>query len=442
MLFAQDIGIDLGTANTIVYLKGKGIVLREPSVVAVNEKTDPPSVVAVGNEAKDMIGRTPGSITAVKPLKDGVIVNSEITSDMLKEFIKKVIKRSPFSRARVLICVPSGITEVERKAVHDAARDAGAKYASLIHKPLAAAIGVGLPVTEAVGSMIVDIGGGTTEVAVVSYRDIVTAKSSRIAGDDFDEAIIEYIRKKHNVLIGERTAEEIKIKIGSAMSYDGEGAMDVRGRNLVDGLPKNVEITSEDVREALAEPVSQILETIRSTLEKTPPELLADIVDNGIMLTGGGALLREMDKLISKETYLSIVESIYYDYFIVWYKDMFTEREKTKYKQKVDCFFKSISDDLIKESELEIKFVDCPVLKESQDSYKTINIPNRKQSNILKWLFIILVLIVLPPIIALIYTSILNFLHIETNTVSSLLGESLSGLLTFISAYVIYKKAL
>ncbi len=306
MLFAHDIGIDLGTANTIVYLKGKGIVLREPSVVAVNEKTDPPSVVAVGNEAKDMIGRTPGSITAVKPLKDGVIVNSEITSDMLKEFIKKVIKRSPFSRARVMICVPSGITEVERKAVHDAARDAGAKYASLIHKPLAAAMGVGLPVEEAIGSMIVDIGGGTTEVAVVSYRDIVTAKSSRIAGDDFDEAIIEYIRKKHNVLIGERTAEEIKIKIGSAMSYDGEGAMDVRGRNLVDGLPKNVEITSEDVREALADPISQILETIRSTLEKTPPELLADIVDNGIMLTGGGALLREIDKLISQETKIPV----------------------------------------------------------------------------------------------------------------------------------------
>ena len=306
MLFAQDIGIDLGTANTIVYLKGKGIVLREPSVVAVNEKLDPPTVVAVGNEAKEMIGRTPGSITAVKPLKDGVIINSEITSDMLKTFIKKVINRSPFARARVLICVPSGITEVERKAVHDAARDAGAKYASLIHKPLAAAIGVGLPVTEAVGSMIVDIGGGTTEVAVVSYRDIVTAKSCRIAGDDFDEAIIEYIRKKHNVLIGERTAEEIKIKIGSAMSYDGEGAMDVRGRDLLNGLPKNVEITSEDVREALSEPIAQILAAVRATLEKTPPELLADIVDNGIMLTGGGALLREIDKLISKETKIPV----------------------------------------------------------------------------------------------------------------------------------------
>lgn len=306
MLFAQDIGIDLGTANTIVYLKGKGIVLREPSVVAVNETVTPPSVVAVGNEAKDMIGRTPGSISAVKPLKDGVIINSEVTSDMLKEFIRKVINKTPFVRARVLICVPAGITEVERKAVHDAARDAGAKYASLIHKPLAAAIGVGLPVTEAVGSMIVDIGGGTTEVAVISYRDIVTAKSCRVAGDDFDEAIIEYIRKKHNVLIGERTAEELKIKIGSALSYDGEGAMDVRGRNLVDGLPKNIEVTSEDIREAISEPLAQIIEAIRSTLEKTPPELLSDIVDNGIMLTGGGALLREVDKLIERETKIPV----------------------------------------------------------------------------------------------------------------------------------------
>ena len=306
MLFAQDIGIDLGTANTVVYLKGKGVVTREPSVVAVNEKTDPPTVVAVGNEAKAMIGRTPGSISAVRPLKNGVIADFEITSEMLKEFIKKAIKRSPFSRARVLICVPSGITEVERKAVHDAARNAGAKYASLIQEPLAAAMGAGLPVTEAVGSMIVDIGGGTTEVAVVSYRDIVTAKSIRVAGDDFDEAIIEYIRKKHNMLIGERTAEEIKIKIGSAYSYDGEGAMDVRGRNLIDGLPQNIEISSEEVREALSEPLSQILETIRSTLEKTPPELIADIVDNGIMLSGGGALLRELNRLISEETKIPV----------------------------------------------------------------------------------------------------------------------------------------
>lgn len=309
MLFSQDIGIDLGTSNTVVYVKGKGIIIREPSVVAVTVKgknNAPSSVVAVGNEAKEMVGRTPGSITAVKPLKDGVIEDIVVTSDILKEFIKKATSRSIFSRARVLICVPSGITEVERKAVHDAARDAGAKYVSLIYKSLAAAIGAGLPTTEAVGSMIVDIGGGTTEVAVISYRDIVTARSVRVAGDVFDEAIIEYIRKKHNILIGERTAEEIKIKIGSAMSYDGEGAMDIRGRSLADGLPKNTEITSEDIREALSEPLMQILGTIRSTLEQTPPELLADIVDNGMTLTGGGALLRGIDRLISEETKIPV----------------------------------------------------------------------------------------------------------------------------------------
>lgn len=306
MLFAQDIGIDLGTANTVVYLKGKGIVIREPSVVAVVEKDNPPTVVAIGNEAKEMIGRTPGSITAVKPLKNGVIADIEITSDMLKEFIKMAIKRSPFSRARVLISVPSGITEVERKAVRDAARNAGAKFASLISEPLAAAMGAGLNISDAVGNMVVNIGSGTTEVAVISFRDIVTSKSIRTAGDKFDEAIIEYISKKHNVLIGERTAEEIKIKIGSATPYDGEGAMDVRGRSLIDGLPKNIEITSEDVREALYKPLSEILETIRTTLERTPPELLADIVDNGIMLTGGGALLRGIDRLISEETKIPV----------------------------------------------------------------------------------------------------------------------------------------
>ena len=306
MLFAQDIGIDLGTANTVVYLKGKGIVIREPSVVAVIEKDNPPTVVAIGNEAKEMIGRTPGSITAVKPLKNGVIADIEITSDMLKEFIKMAIKRSPFSRARVLISVPAGITEVERKAVRDAARNAGAKFASLISEPLAAAMGAGLNISDAVGNMVVNIGSGTTEVAVISFRDIVTSKSIRTAGDKFDEAIIEYISKKHNVLIGERTAEEIKIKIGSATPYDGEGAMDVRGRSLIDGLPKNIEITSEDVREALYKPLSEILETIRTTLERTPPELLADIVDNGIMLTGGGALLRGIDRLISEETKIPV----------------------------------------------------------------------------------------------------------------------------------------
>ena len=294
MLFSQDIGIDLGTANTLVFVKGKGIVIREPSVVAV------------GNKAKQMIGRTPGSITAVRPLKDGVIADFDITSDMLKEFIRMAISSSPFSRARVLICIPSGVTEVERKAVHDAARSAGAKYVSLIEEPMAAAVGAGLPVAEATGSMVVDIGGGTTEVAVISYGDIVTSQSARVAGDDFDEAIIAYIRRKHNLLIGERTAEDIKIKIGSASAYDGEGAVDVKGRNLLDGLPKNVEITSEEVREALSDCVNQILDTIRVTLERTPPELSADIIDRGIMLTGGGALLRGLDKLISAETKMPV----------------------------------------------------------------------------------------------------------------------------------------
>ena len=274
MLFSQDIGIDLGTANTLVFVKGKGIVIREPSVVAVDVSAYPQKVVAVGNKAKQMIGRTPGSITAVRPLKDGVIADFEITSDMLKEFIKMAISSSPFSKARVLICIPSGVTEVERKAVHDAARSAGAKYVSLIEEPMAAAIGA--------------------------------AQSARVAGDNFDESIIAYIRKKHNLLIGERTAEDIKIKIGSAYPYDGEGAMDVKGRNLLDGLPKNIEITSEEVREALSDPVNQILDAVRSTLEKTPPELSADIIDRGIMLTGGGALLRGLDKLISIETKIPV----------------------------------------------------------------------------------------------------------------------------------------
>ena len=303
MLFSQDIGIDLGTANTLVFVKGKGIVIREPSVVAVDVSAYPQKVVAVGNKAKQMIGRTPGSITAVRPLKDGVIADFEITSDMLKEFIKMAISSSPFSKARVLICIPSGVTEVERKAVHDAARSAGAKYVSLIEEPMA---GAGLPVSEAIGNMVVDIGGGTSEVAVISFGDIVTAQSARVAGDNFDESIIAYIRKKHNLLIGERTAEDIKIKIGSAYPYDGEGAMDVKGRNLLDGLPKNIEITSEEVREALSDPVNQILDAVRSTLEKTPPELSADIIDRGIMLTGGGALLRGLDKLISIETKIPV----------------------------------------------------------------------------------------------------------------------------------------
>ncbi len=302
MLFSQDIGVDLGTANTLVFVKGKGIVIREPSVVAVDERTNPKTVVAVGADAKRMIGRTPGSITAVRPLKDGVIADFDMTSDMLKEFIKRAISGSPFNRARVMICIPSGVTEVERRAVHDAAKSAGARYVSLIEGPMAAAIGAGLPVLDATGSMIVDIGGGTSEVAVISLGDIVTSKSVRVAGDTFDEAIISYVKRTFNLLIGERSAEDIKIKLGSAYPYEGEAAMEIKGRNLIDGLPKSVEITSEQVRQALADPVDQILDSIRYTLDRTPPELAADIIERGITLTGGGALLRGLDKLISSET--------------------------------------------------------------------------------------------------------------------------------------------
>ena len=306
MLFTQDIGIDLGTANTLVFVKGKGIVIREPSVVAVDQKSNPVRVVAVGMEAKEMIGRTPGSITAVRPLEDGVIADFEITADMIKAFIKRTTSRNPFTRIRVLICIPSGVTEVERKAVYDAAKSAGAKYVSLIEEPMAAAIGAGLPVSEATGSMVVDIGGGTSEVAVISLGDVVTANSARVAGDDFDEAIISYVKKKYNLLIGERTAEDIKIKIGSAFPYEGEGTLNIKGRNLLDGLPKNVDITSEEIREALADSVSLIVDAVKSTLEKTPPELAADIIDHGIMLTGGGALLRGLDKLLAIETKMPV----------------------------------------------------------------------------------------------------------------------------------------
>ncbi len=300
MFFNRDIGIDLGTANTLVYMRGKGIVMREPSVVAVDVKKE--EVLAVGSEAKDMIGRTPGSITAVRPLKDGVIADFEVTSQMLRYFIKRALKSSFLNRPRLIVCIPSGVTEVERRAVDESARAAGAREVELIEEPMAAAIGAGLRVEEAAGCMVVDIGGGTSEVAVISLGDIVTAQSVRIAGDDFDEAIISYVKKKYNLLIGERTAEDLKILIGSAFPYEGEGSMDVKGRNLVDGLPKNIVISAEEVREALSEPVSSIVDAIKSTLERTPPELSADIIDNGIMLTGGGALLRGLDMLINRET--------------------------------------------------------------------------------------------------------------------------------------------
>lgn len=302
MLFSQDIGIDLGTANTLVFVKGKGIVIREPSVVAINVSARPAKVVAVGKEAKEMIGRTPGSIAAMRSITDGVIADFDITCEMLKKFIQKALGGSYFAKARVVICIPTGVTEVERRNVHDVAIEAGAKYVSLIEETMAAAIGAGLPVSDAVGSMIVDIGGGTAEVAVISLGDIVTSKSVRVAGDSFDSAISQYIKKKYNLLVGERTAEDIKIKIGSAMAYEGEGKMEVKGRNLVDGLPKNVTITSEEIREALSDGVNQILDAVKSTLEKTPPELSADIMEQGITLTGGGALLRGLDKLIALQT--------------------------------------------------------------------------------------------------------------------------------------------
>ena len=302
-MFSKDIGIDLGTANTLVYMKGKGIVMREPSVVAVDVRTD--TVLAVGSHAKDMIGRTPGSIVAVRPLKDGVIADFDITATMLKHFIKKAVKSTAFSRPHIVVCIPSGVTEVERRAVEDAARQAGASQVELIEEPMAAAIGAGLPVADPTGSMVVDIGGGTAEVAVISLGDIVTSCSVRVAGDKFDEAIISYVKKKYNLLIGERTAEEIKIAIGSAFptgSEEDRAAVEIKGRNLVDGLPKNVTISAEEVREALSDPLAVIVDAIKSTLEKTPPELSADIIDHGIMLTGGGALLRGLDQLVEQET--------------------------------------------------------------------------------------------------------------------------------------------
>lgn len=302
-MFSKDIGIDLGTANTLVYMRGKGIIIREPSVVSVDVKMD--RVRYVGQEAKDVIGRTPGSIVAVRPLKDGVIADFDMTTSMLQEFIRKALKGRAFagSRVRVIICIPSGVTAVERRAVKEATQNAGAKRVSIIEEPMAAAIGAGLPVADPTGSMIVDIGGGTSEVAVISLGGIVTSRSVRVAGDEFDSSIINYIKKKYNLLIGERTAENIKIAIGSAYPYaDNEPSMDIKGRNLLNGLPENINVTSEEIREALSEPLSHVIEAIKVTLEKTPPELAADIIDQGIMLAGGGALLKGLDLLIHAET--------------------------------------------------------------------------------------------------------------------------------------------
>lgn len=299
-IFARDIGIDLGTANTLVHVKGKGIVLREPSVVAINKKNN--SILAVGDDAKSMIGRTPGDIVAIRPMKDGVIADFDVTQSMLKYFIKRTLSKGFFSKPRVVICVPSGVTEVEKRAVEEATLQAGAKEAYLIEEPMAAAIGSNLPVEEPSGSMVVDIGGGTSEVAVISLGGIVTSKSLRIAGDEFDEAIVHYVKKEYNLMIGERTAEGIKVTIGAAYPKPKEESMEVRGRDLITGLPKNLPITSTEIIEALKEPINAIVDSIKLTLEKTPPELASDIMDRGIMLTGGGALLSGLDKLIKEET--------------------------------------------------------------------------------------------------------------------------------------------
>lgn len=298
--FAKDIGIDLGTANTLVHVKGKGIVVREPSVVAINRKTN--TILAVGDDAKNMIGRTPGDIVAIRPMKDGVIADFDVTQSMLKYFIKRAFSGGIMSKPRVVICVPSGVTEVEKRAVEEATLQAGAKEAYLIEEPMAAAIGANLPVEEPSGSMIVDIGGGTSEVAVISLGGIVTSKSLRIAGDEFDEAIVHYVKKEYNLMIGERTAEEIKVTIGAAYPKPKEEYMEVRGRDLITGLPKNLKISSSEIQDALKEPINSIIDSIKYTLEKTPPELASDIMDRGIMLAGGGALLSGLDKLIKEET--------------------------------------------------------------------------------------------------------------------------------------------
>jgi len=303
-LLSNDIGIDLGTATTLVYVKGEGVVLCEPSVVAVERGTS--HVLAVGEEAKRMLGRTPGNIVAIRPMRDGVITDFEITEAMLRHFIRKVRHRRFQIRPRIVIAIPSGITEVERRAVKESAERAGARDVFLIEEPVAAAIGVGLPIQEPIGNMIIDIGGGTTEMAVISLSGIVFSKSIRIGGDEMDEAIIEYLKKTYNLMIGERTAENIKIKIGSAYPLEEEMTMEVKGRDLVAGLPKTVTIASEEIREALQEPLRAILEIAKVSLERTPPELAADLIDHGIVMAGGGSLLRGLDKLLSEETGLPV----------------------------------------------------------------------------------------------------------------------------------------
>ena len=304
-LFSNDIGIDLGTANTLVYVRDKGIVLREPSVVAINNETR--EVVAVGDEAKRMLGRTPISITALRPMKDGVIADFEITEAMLRYFIQKVNHSVRFVPPRVVVAVPSGITEVERRAVRESAIHAGAREVRLLQEPVAAAIGVGLPIEEPTANMIVDIGGGTTEVAIISLSGVVYTKSIRVGGDELDAAIVSYMKRAYNLMIGERTAEEIKVRIGSAAPLDEEITMEVKGRDSVAGLPKTLHITSQEIREALADTIASIVDLVRNALERCPPELSADLVDRGFVLAGGGALIRDIDRMLSDATGLPVI---------------------------------------------------------------------------------------------------------------------------------------
>jgi rod shape-determining protein MreB len=303
-LFSNDLAIDLGTANTLIYQKGRGVVCNEPSVVAVQNdgRTGRRKVVAVGTEAKNMLGRTPDSITAIRPMKDGVIADFEITEEMLRHLIRKVNTRRALVKPRIIICVPHGITEVEKRAVRESAESAGAREVYLIEEPMAAAIGAGLPVTEACGSMILDIGGGTTEIAIISLKGIVYSRSVRVGGDKMDEAIANFVRRRHNILIGERTAEQVKIAIGNAYPSGDGLQVEVKGRDLLQGVPKAILLSEEEIREALVEPMHQILEVVKMALEKCPPELSSDIVDRGIVMAGGGALLRNLDKFIAHET--------------------------------------------------------------------------------------------------------------------------------------------
>ena len=303
-MFSNDLAIDLGTANTLIYVKGKGIILSEPSVVAIKKGTN--QVLKVGKEAKEMLGRTPGSIVAIRPLKDGVIADFDVTEQMIRAFILKSHNRKALVRPRVIVGVPSGITQVEKRAIRDSADQAGAREVYLIEEPMAAAIGAGLPVQEPSGSMIVDIGGGTTEVAVISLSGIVYSQSVRIAGDEMDEAITQYLKRKYNLLVGERTSENVKIQIGSAYPFDEPRKMEIKGRDLVDGIPKTLTINDSDIREALHDPVYAIVDAVKTALERTPPELSADIAEKGIVLAGGGALLHGLDTLIALETHLKV----------------------------------------------------------------------------------------------------------------------------------------